>query len=74
MNSSSRILAKERKTIRTMIRMYCKSNPNPRNQFCEDCLELFKHANKRLKHFRFGDNLFMRKDVVKIYVEISDYI
>ncbi|MFW9941971.1 MAG: nitrous oxide-stimulated promoter family protein [Candidatus Thorarchaeota archaeon] len=49
-------LEKERKTIKTMIRMYCKKFHNPINDFCENCLELFKYANERLTYCQFGNN------------------
>lgn len=57
MNSASKNhLEKERKTIGTMIKMYCKNIHNPQSEFCEDCLELFKYANKRLDYCQFGEN------------------
>ena len=55
MKSSNTPLDKERKTIRTMIRMYCKNNHLPKNEFCEDCLQLFEYASRRLKYCQFGD-------------------
>ena len=56
MSSSKNLLLKERKTIKTMIRMYCKNNHRPKDDFCEDCLELFNYANKRLDYCHFGEN------------------
>ena len=55
MNSSDSPLDKERKTIRTMIRMYCKNNHHPKSEFCEDCSELLEYATTRLKYCQFGD-------------------
>ena len=55
MNSSDSPLDKERKTIRTMIRMYCKNHHHPKSECCEDCLELFEYASKRLKYCQYGD-------------------
>ncbi|MFX0021469.1 MAG: nitrous oxide-stimulated promoter family protein [Candidatus Hermodarchaeota archaeon] len=55
MSYSINRLEKERKTIRTMIRMYCKNTHKTKNDFCEDCLELLEYANKRLDYCRFGE-------------------
>ncbi|MFX0027786.1 MAG: nitrous oxide-stimulated promoter family protein [Candidatus Hermodarchaeota archaeon] len=49
-------LEKERKTIKTMIGMYCKNNHKHKLEFCGDCLELFKYAQDRLKNCQFGES------------------
>ncbi|MFX0141531.1 MAG: nitrous oxide-stimulated promoter family protein [Candidatus Hodarchaeota archaeon] len=56
MSTSKNRLEKERKTIKTMIRMYCKNIHEPKSEFCDDCLELFEYANKRLDNCQFGEN------------------
>ena len=56
MSSSKNGLEKERKTIRTMLRMYCKSTHRPKNEFCEECSELFEYASKRLDYCQFGED------------------
>lgn len=56
MSSSKSRLDKERKTIKTMISMYCKNAHEPKSEFCEDCLELFDYASNRLDYCRFGEN------------------
>lgn len=56
MSASKNRLEKERKIINTMIRMYCKNFHNPKSEFCEDCLELFEYASKRLDYCQFGEN------------------
>ena len=54
MKPSKSRLASEKKTIETMIRMYCKKFHEPENNFCQQCLELLKYAENRLKYCRFG--------------------
>jgi len=54
-NSKSR-LDKERKTVRTMIKMYCRKFHDSKNNFCENCLELYEYANERLTYCHFGEN------------------
>jgi hypothetical protein len=49
-------LKKERKTIETMIKMYCKNTHYPKDEICEECLTLLEYANKRLDHCCFGEN------------------
>ncbi|MFX1326740.1 MAG: nitrous oxide-stimulated promoter family protein [Promethearchaeota archaeon] len=56
MNSSKNSLEKERKTIRTMISMYCKNNHDLNSEFCESCLEILEYANKRLDYCQFGED------------------
>ncbi|MFW9969861.1 MAG: nitrous oxide-stimulated promoter family protein [Candidatus Odinarchaeota archaeon] len=56
MSSSKNRVEKEKKTIKTMIRMYCKSNHNPSEEFCDYCLDLFEYAIERLKYCKFGEN------------------
>ncbi len=56
MSFSKNRLDKERKTIRTMVRMYCKKTHYPKSEFCDDCLELFEYTSKRLDYCQFGEN------------------
>lgn len=56
MSSSKTSLDKEKKTIETMISMYCKNIHESKDKLCQDCSELFKYAGERLKHCRFGEN------------------
>ncbi|MFX1303891.1 MAG: nitrous oxide-stimulated promoter family protein [Promethearchaeota archaeon] len=56
MSLSKSSLEKEKKTIKTMIRMYCKKRHDPEKQFCDDCLELLEYASKRLEYCQYGDN------------------
>ncbi|MDX1798581.1 MAG: nitrous oxide-stimulated promoter family protein [Candidatus Lokiarchaeia archaeon] len=49
-------LKEERKTIETMIKMYCRNTHDPKDEICEECLTLLEYANKRLDHCRFGEN------------------
>jgi len=56
MSSSKSHLDREKKTIRTMIRMYCKKKHSPNAEFCQECSELFEYAEERLKYCRYGEN------------------
>ena len=56
MSASKSRLEKEKKTIKTMISMYCKKNHSTNEELCEQCVELFEYAEKRLKHCRYGEN------------------
>lgn len=53
MESTKRNLEKERETICTMIKMYCKRIHNNKQELCQECLELFNYAEKRLDNCRF---------------------
>ncbi|MFX1500626.1 MAG: nitrous oxide-stimulated promoter family protein [Promethearchaeota archaeon] len=41
---------KERKTVKTMIRIYCKNLQYSIKQFCDDCLKVFEYTNKKLEY------------------------
>lgn len=56
MNTSLNRLEKERKTIKVMIKMYCKKFHNTEIELCQSCLELFEYADDRLKYCRFGES------------------
>ena len=49
-------LESEKKTIKTMIYMYCKNIHDSKDVLCHDCSELFEYARERLNHCRFGEN------------------
>ncbi|MFX1379780.1 MAG: nitrous oxide-stimulated promoter family protein [Promethearchaeota archaeon] len=56
MNSSINRLVKEKKTIKTMIQMYCKNNHDPNGEFCENCSVLYNYAITKLNYCQFGEN------------------
>jgi len=56
MSSSKTRLERENKTIKTMIKLYCKKFHTPKFEFCQDCADLFNYAEKRLKNCRFGED------------------
>jgi len=56
MRSSKTRLDREKKTIETMIYMYCKNTHDSKDELCQDCSELFENAGERLRHCRFGEN------------------
>jgi predicted amidophosphoribosyltransferase len=54
MHKNNRI-ERERKTLTTMIAMYCKRNHRDR-ELCASCLELQNYALKRLANCPFGED------------------
>lgn len=56
MSPSKSRLEQENKTIRTMIQMYCKNCHKTNRALCQDCSDLFKYAEERLKSCRFGES------------------
>jgi len=56
MSSSKTRLEREKKTIETMIKMYCKNFHKHDTGICQECSELFEYAEERLKYCRFGEN------------------
>jgi len=56
MDPSKSRLEREKNTIRTMIKMYCKKFHEPEAEFCQECAELFEYTEKRLKFCSFGED------------------
>ena len=56
MPTSKSRLESEKKTIKTMIKMYCNKFHKPIGDFCQECVELFKYAEERLKNCQFGED------------------
>ncbi|MHA2281438.1 MAG: nitrous oxide-stimulated promoter family protein [Promethearchaeota archaeon] len=54
--SSKKRLDREKKTIETMINMYCKNIHDSKDELCQECSELFEYAGERLKYCRFGES------------------
>ncbi len=54
MITSKNRLEQEHKTITTMIQMYCKNCHKTNKSLCQDCSDLLKYAEERLKNCRFG--------------------
>ncbi len=50
----SKRLARERKTVEAMIRIYCAGQHGTRGDLCADCEELLAYAHERLIKCRFG--------------------
>lgn len=42
-------IEREKKTIRTMIGLYCRGNHRTQAKLCEDCRDLLAYAEKRLE-------------------------
>ncbi len=51
----SKMLDQEKKTVRTMLRLYCKDHHHAQEGLCPECQELERYAMTRLDHCRFGD-------------------
>lgn len=47
-------IEKEKRTIETMIKIYCKKN-HKKSELCDECNELLEYAHKRLSYCKFGD-------------------
>ena len=56
MDPSKSRLEREKNTIRTMIKMYCKKSHEPEAEFCQECAELLEYTEKRLKFCSFGED------------------
>lgn len=50
-------LAREKKTVRAMIRIYCRGmdHHRPAGRHCEDCENLLRYAHERLDRCIFGE-------------------
>lgn len=55
MNKDKNRLAREKKTIEVMIKMYCKSHHNKKFELCENCDSLLKYANNKIDKCLFGE-------------------
>ncbi len=54
MPSESARIAREKHTIRAMVRIYCRAHHGPSQVVCRDCSELLEYASSRLDHCPFG--------------------
>ncbi|MFW9772059.1 MAG: nitrous oxide-stimulated promoter family protein [Candidatus Thorarchaeota archaeon] len=59
---------RERFTVQTMIKMYCKKFHDHNSEFCVECSELLEYAEERLKYCQFGkDKPTCRKCPIHCY-------
>ncbi|MFX1496292.1 MAG: nitrous oxide-stimulated promoter family protein [Promethearchaeota archaeon] len=56
MNSYNKTIEKERITVQTMVKIYCKKFHGNKSELCNECLELLEYVEERLKNCRFGKN------------------
>ena len=56
MKTTKNRLEQEKRTVTTMIKMYCKKNHNPIDTFCDSCTNLLNYAILRLDSCQFGNN------------------
>jgi hypothetical protein len=47
-------IEREKKTVNSMIALYCKKHHHPENGLCTDCASLMNYSNIRLDKCRFG--------------------
>jgi hypothetical protein len=48
-------LAREKKTVQIMIRLYCKKHHHSAEGLCPECQEIADYAMTRLTHCKFGE-------------------
>ncbi|MBN2174171.1 MAG: nitrous oxide-stimulated promoter family protein [Bacteroidales bacterium] len=48
-------IEREKKTVNSMIALYCKAHHHPVNGLCGDCNALVAYSNARLDRCRFGE-------------------
>jgi len=48
-------LARERRTVEAMVRMYCRDHHGAGNPLCEECEGLLRYASVRLERCRFQE-------------------
>jgi hypothetical protein len=53
-SSESSCIAREKKTLKAMIRIYCHGAHSTRKHLCQDCAELQEYALARLEKCPFG--------------------
>jgi hypothetical protein len=47
-------IEREKKTVNSMIALYCKKHHHPENRLCSNCASLVNYSNIRLDKCRFG--------------------
>ena len=47
---------REIRTVRIMIRMYCKAKHHPEEYLCDSCAEVLSYATMKYHHCMFGEN------------------
>ncbi len=47
---------REKKTVEAMIKLYCKDNHKPSEDFCPDCLDLLTYSKKRAENCKFKED------------------
>jgi len=49
-------IAREKKTVAAMVKLYCRGQHRPAAGLCPACTELLAYAHKRLERCMFGEN------------------
>ncbi len=56
MNTAAKRVARERKTIEAMIRLFCHEQHGTRRELCAECGALWMYAQQRLEKCPYGEN------------------
>lgn len=54
--SSSRRIARELKTVRVMIELYCRDHHGRGGELCDHCAALWGYAQRRVERCSFGED------------------
>lgn len=49
-------LEREKATVKTMIKLYCKGHHQSDGELCSECKKLLEYAMSRLNHCKFGES------------------
>ncbi|MBP1759917.1 MAG: Nitrous oxide-stimulated promoter [Firmicutes bacterium] len=49
-------LEREKATVKTMIKLYCKGHHQSDGELCSGCKKLLEYAMSRLNHCKFGES------------------
>ena len=47
---------REKKTVKAMLKLYCRNFHGPNTKLCRECSELLSYSFKRLEKCSYGDN------------------
>jgi len=56
MAAANRRLAREERTVRAMIRLYCRAHHSPAGDLCPECAALAEYARARLSRCPFAEH------------------
>lgn len=53
-NATARLI-REKRTIRELVRLYCRAHHAPNSLLCDDCQSVYDYVVDRLDHCPYGD-------------------